>query len=117
MAKFVFLYTGGQMAGTPEAQEQAMQAWGAWFAKLGGSVLATPRLLYVVGVRDPHVAVGTSSADARIISNDEPAGPRSTHRTRIPRAMPGPLSHAQGSRLGVVVPDLARRPGFVHARS
>ncbi len=38
MAKFVFLYTGGQMAGTPEAQEQAMQAWGAWFAKLGGSV-------------------------------------------------------------------------------
>jgi len=29
MAKFVYVYTGGQMAGTPEAQEQAMQAWGA----------------------------------------------------------------------------------------
>ena len=28
----------------------------------GGSVLATPALLYVVGVRDPHVAVGTSAA-------------------------------------------------------
>lgn len=28
----------------------------------GGSVLAAPLLLYVVGVRDPHVAVGTSSA-------------------------------------------------------
>jgi uncharacterized membrane protein YfcA len=27
----------------------------------GGSVLATPLLLYVVGVRDPHVAIGTSS--------------------------------------------------------
>ncbi len=38
MAKFVFVYTGGQMAGTPEAQDQAMQAWGAWFARLGGSV-------------------------------------------------------------------------------
>ena len=25
----------------------------------GGSVLATPLLLYVVGVRDPHVAIGT----------------------------------------------------------
>ena len=28
----------------------------------GGSVLATPLLVYVVGVRDPHVAVGTSAA-------------------------------------------------------
>jgi len=28
----------------------------------GGSVLATPLLLYVVGVRDPHVVIGTSTA-------------------------------------------------------
>ncbi|MFZ4747811.1 MAG: sulfite exporter TauE/SafE family protein [Sphingomonas sp.] len=28
----------------------------------GGSVLATPLLLYIVGVRDPHVAIGTSAA-------------------------------------------------------
>lgn len=28
----------------------------------GGSVLATPLLLYVVGVRDPHVAIGTGAA-------------------------------------------------------
>jgi uncharacterized membrane protein YfcA len=28
----------------------------------GGSVLATPLLLYVVGLRDPHVAIGTSAA-------------------------------------------------------
>src|SRR5215475_2408528 len=27
----------------------------------GGSVLAVPLLLYVVGVRDPHVAIGTSA--------------------------------------------------------
>jgi hypothetical protein len=38
MAKFVYVYTGGQMADTPEAQEQAMQAWGAWFGTLGDSV-------------------------------------------------------------------------------
>lgn len=38
MAKFVYLYTGGQMAETPEAQEQAMQEWGAWFATLGEAV-------------------------------------------------------------------------------
>jgi hypothetical protein len=38
MAKFVYVYTGGQMAQTPEAVQQAMQAWGAWFGKLGDAV-------------------------------------------------------------------------------
>ena len=38
MAKFVYLYTGGQMAEGPEAQEKAMQEWGAWFGSLGDSV-------------------------------------------------------------------------------
>lgn len=28
----------------------------------GGSVLAAPVLLYAVGVRDPHIAIGTASA-------------------------------------------------------
>ena len=27
----------------------------------GGSILAVPLLLYVVGVQDPHVAIGTSA--------------------------------------------------------
>ena len=27
----------------------------------GGSVLAVPLLLYLVGVKDPHVAIGTSA--------------------------------------------------------
>jgi len=38
MAKFVYLYTGGQMAATPEAQAEAMQAWGAWFGTLGEAI-------------------------------------------------------------------------------
>lgn len=38
MAKFVYLYAGGQMAETPEAQERSMQAWGAWFGALGAAV-------------------------------------------------------------------------------
>lgn len=38
MAKFVYLYTGGQMAATPQEQEKAMQEWGAWFTTLGDSV-------------------------------------------------------------------------------
>jgi uncharacterized protein len=32
----------------------------------GGSVLAAPLLLYAVGVRDPHVAIGTSAAAVAI---------------------------------------------------
>jgi hypothetical protein len=38
MAKFLYLYAGGQMAETPEAQEKAMQEWTAWFGTLGDSV-------------------------------------------------------------------------------
>ena len=38
MAKFVYVYTGGQMAETPAAQEEAMQAWGAWFGTLGDAI-------------------------------------------------------------------------------
>ena len=32
----------------------------------GGSVLAAPLLLYLVGVRDPHVAIGTSAAGVAV---------------------------------------------------
>jgi hypothetical protein len=39
MSKFVLVYTGGQMAETPEEQEASMQAWGAWFGQLGSAVL------------------------------------------------------------------------------
>ncbi len=39
MAKFVYLYSGGQMAETPEAQEESMRVWGAWFGALGDSVV------------------------------------------------------------------------------
>jgi hypothetical protein len=39
MAKFLYLYTGGQMAETPEAQEAAMQQWTTWFGTLGDSVV------------------------------------------------------------------------------
>jgi len=38
MAKFVYVYSGGEMAATPEEQEKAMQAWGAWFGTLGDLV-------------------------------------------------------------------------------
>ncbi len=39
MAKFVYIYTGGGMSATPEEQEAAMAAWGAWFGTLGAAVV------------------------------------------------------------------------------
>lgn len=38
MSKFVLLYGGGSMAETPEAQQEVMQAWIAWFGTLGDSL-------------------------------------------------------------------------------
>jgi hypothetical protein len=39
MAKFLYLYSGGQVAETPEAQEESMQLWTSWFGSLGDSVV------------------------------------------------------------------------------
>jgi hypothetical protein len=38
MAKFVYIFTGGQLAEDPAAREESMQAWGAWFGTLGDAV-------------------------------------------------------------------------------
>jgi len=39
MAKLLYLYTGGEMAETPEDQEASMQEWTNWFGTLGNSVV------------------------------------------------------------------------------
>jgi S1-C subfamily serine protease len=39
MAKFLYLFSGGQLPETPEAQEASMQAWTAWFGTIGDSVV------------------------------------------------------------------------------
>lgn len=35
MANFVLLYSGGSAGTTPAERENIMQAWGAWFGRLG----------------------------------------------------------------------------------
>ncbi|MEI7932362.1 MAG: sulfite exporter TauE/SafE family protein, partial [Alphaproteobacteria bacterium] len=54
---------------SPDVLQLVLAAIGGAFIGLllsvfggGGSVLATPLLLYIVGVTDPHVAIGTSAA-------------------------------------------------------
>ena len=39
MAKFVYLYTGGQRPETPDEQQQVMQQWGTWLESLGSAVV------------------------------------------------------------------------------
>ncbi|HTZ85889.1 MAG TPA: hypothetical protein VMB05_04400 [Solirubrobacteraceae bacterium] len=39
MGKYVFAYRGGMMADTEEQRQAAMQAWGAWFGKLGPAIV------------------------------------------------------------------------------
>jgi hypothetical protein len=63
MGKFVFLYTGGQSADTPEAQQAAMEAWMGWFGTLGDDV---------VEIGNPFGASSTVLADGS--SKDGAAG-------------------------------------------
>jgi hypothetical protein len=39
MANYLLAYTGGGLAPTPEEQQKAMEAWGAWFGTLGAAVV------------------------------------------------------------------------------
>jgi S1-C subfamily serine protease len=54
MPRFVYLYSGGQMAESPEAQEESMRVWGAWFGALGDGV---------VDIGNPFGAGSTVTAD------------------------------------------------------
>jgi hypothetical protein len=39
MANFVLLYSGGSAGATDAERSKGMEAWGAWFGKLGGAVV------------------------------------------------------------------------------
>ena len=39
MSKFVYIFTGGTMAATPEERAAVMQKWGAWMGTLGSALL------------------------------------------------------------------------------
>lgn len=53
----------------------------------GGSVLAVPLLLYVVGVADPHVAIGVSAAGVSLNALTALAGQARAGRVRWPCAL------------------------------
>ena len=64
MAKFLYIYHGGGMPETPEAQAAAMQAWGDWIGGLGAAFV------------DPGNPVGMSkTVSAAGVADDGGANP------------------------------------------
>ncbi len=66
----------------------------------GGSVLATPLLLYVVGVRDPHIAIGTSAAAVAVNAAGNVVGHWRSGRVKWPCASVFAATGLFGSLLG-----------------
>lgn len=66
----------------------------------GGSVLAAPLLLYVVGVEDPHIAIGTSAAAVAAIALFSLVGHWRGGRVKWPCAIVFAMSGLIGSILG-----------------
>lgn len=66
----------------------------------GGSVLAVPLLLYVVGVSDPHVAIGVSAAGVALNALTALAGHAKAGRVRWPCASLFAVTGATGAWFG-----------------
>ncbi|MDJ0922179.1 MAG: sulfite exporter TauE/SafE family protein [Henriciella sp.] len=66
----------------------------------GGSVLAAPLLIYLVGVEDPHIAIGTSAAGVAAIALFSLIGHWRGGRVKWPCAIVFALSGLIGSILG-----------------
>lgn len=66
----------------------------------GGSVLAVPLLLYVVGVADPHVAIGVSAAGVALNALTALTGHARAGRVRWPCAALFAATGAAGAWLG-----------------
>lgn len=75
----------------------------------GGSILAVPLLLYVVGYRDAHVAIGTTAlaVSATAYANLIPHWRRGhvLWRPAVAFALPGMAGAALGAQLGKILPS------------
>lgn len=69
----------------------------------GGSILAVPLLVYVVGVRSPHVAIGTSAVAVALSALSSLAGHARAGNVRWPCAIVFALSGIVGAAVGSTV--------------
>lgn len=74
----------------------------------GGSVLAVPLLLYVVGIRDAHLAIGTSALAVGVIAGINLLSHKKLGNIRIKKglffAIPGIVGTLVGAQLGLWTP-------------
>ena len=74
----------------------------------GGSVLAVPLLLYVIGVRDAHLAIGTSALAVGVIAGINLLGHKKLGNIQIKKglffAIPGIAGTLVGAQLGLWTP-------------
>ena len=74
----------------------------------GGSVLAVPLLLYVVGIRDAHLAIGTSALAVGVIAGINLLSHNKLRNIRIKKgllfAIPGIAGTLVGAQLGLWTP-------------
>ena len=67
----------------------------------GGSIIAVPLLLYVVGVASPHVAIGTSAIAALAIEGAQAVVPEGSDRSsRVARVLSFPCPAGAADRTG-----------------
>ena len=75
----------------------------------GGSILAVPLLLYVVGVRDVHAAIGTSALAVGAIAAINLIGHKRKNHVRFKQgiafALPGIGGAILGAQLGLLTPS------------
>lgn len=72
----------------------------------GGSILAVPLLVYIVGVRSPHVAIGTSAVAVALSALSSLAGHARAGNVRWPCAVAFALSGVVGAAAGSTVGKL-----------
>jgi len=74
----------------------------------GGSVLAVPLLLYVVGVKDTHIAIGTSALAVGIVAGINLLNHKKLGNIRVKKglmfAIPGIAGTLLGAQLGLWTP-------------
>ncbi len=65
MTKYVLTFIGGTMPETPEAMQEGMAAWGAWYGELGAAV---------VDAGNPTGASKTISPDGSVTDGSDVTG-------------------------------------------
>ena len=74
----------------------------------GGSILAVPLLIYVIGIKDPHAAIGTSALVVGIIAAVSMVGHKMHGHLRLKEglmfAVPGMGGTILGTQLGLLTP-------------